>query len=353
MNIECSTKGTSSASQGLIELQDKSAALIHDSTYPPMLHMAEYGQEFSQGINMDRGGFGQRADGSRYACLFDGTGGGGLESLYAAQDFTDEMLRLLRSTPFQFSDVSEIGKGFVAQLLTQCSFARPTTNFGDATCVFVDCVQEKQKGVWHLSGGALGDSGIIHIRHDGLRAHLFNTILKEDKTNMCDPGGCVGRYGMLYQPDNICALSQELAAGDFVVLASDGLLDNLYRGAEDEVLSLIVSSPFFDRAIPEMHEHHFNHVPDPHELAKILKPFKATSEAPTALQIATRLNHYIKFITAKKFEAFQPLLQEWLRIQSAAAKKRLSRQFSEVNHAYPGKCDDCLVIALQVINDTQ
>ncbi len=331
-----STTNESISSQGEIHSPEGKVCLIHDSTYPPLLHEVEYGHEFSRGINMDRGGIGRRDDGSFYGCLFDGTGGGGLDSAYAAQDFTEEMLKGLRQK------IPQLTVDLATNLMVQSSLAISQVGsfYGDATCVFVDTTPHL------LQGAALGDSGIIHIDGKTKKAHLFETILKDDRQNMSDTGGCISRRGMIYRPDNICVLVQEIQPGDFIVLASDGLIDNLFRSEESEVITQIINSSFFDGE--NFFDEELGELPDADTLARRLLPYKQT--ALTSITIARRLNRYLRLITAKKREALKRTLQAWqkaVREQDKDALEALSRQFKESDLRFIGKLDDCLIIAFE------
>ncbi len=346
--MQYATKSDSISSQGLIASTDERAILIHDSTYPPLLHKLEYGPDYSLGVNMDRGGFGIRDDNTIYACLFDGTSGGGLDSAYAAQDFTDEMIRQLGNSHIPISEDSDQARRLVTELLVRSSLAKPSrpSMYGDATCIFVDIAPLSQKGLYMLNGGALGDSGIIHIDSTSKRAHLFETILKDDRTNTADTGGCLTRRGMIYRPDNICVLSTQVAAKDFVVLASDGLLDNLSRDEEDDVLSLIVNSPFFDT----LSTLEFSQKPSAYELEEFLKPYEGDNSL-TAKKIVIRLNNYLRMLTAKKKAAQDALLQEWEKAalaQDSYKLQELGRRFRQNEVSFAGKCDDCLLIAFEI-----
>ncbi len=319
-------------SQGIVSSPDENAVLFHDSTYPPLLHKLEYGSNYARGINMDRGGFGKRKDGSLFACLFDGTGGGGLASAYAAQDFTLAMLHELEQSPLKVEDKEE-----VKNLLHKTSHTNDAP-YGDATCVAVDILPDELRAI------ALGDSGIIHIEKKTKKAHLFETILKEDRTNTQDTGGCMGRGGRFYHPENICLFSTPISKGDFIVLASDGLLDNLARGEENELLTLIVTNSVFDEeaSLPGQYE-----LPD----IDVLSTFYEESFPSSPLQIVKRLNNYIKSVTREKHEALKNCLEQW-----EEAKKRNDRDailelmhaFKQTNHRLAGKCDDCLLICIKV-----
>ncbi len=346
--MEYATKWDTISSQGMQLSSDEKACLIHDSTYPPLLHKLEYGPEYSLGVNMDRGGMGLRSDGTYYACLFDGTSGGGLDSAYAAQDFTDVMLDELGKCHVPITEDNDQARKAVTELMVRASFAKSKKNalYGDATCVFIDIAPESTKGLFTLNGGALGDSGIIHVDGKTKMAYLFETILKDDRTNTSDTGGCVSRRGMLYRPDNISVLSKEVISGDFVVLASDGLLDNLSRGEESEVLSLIINSTYFDA------EANFDvtSTPSADDLKAYLESYPVDSNL-TAEKIATRLNRYIRMLTLKKKTALQELLEAWeaaAKSQNTQVLNDLRLRFRQNNIDVPGKCDDCLVIVVQV-----
>ncbi len=62
---------------------DQTATFVHGSTSPTNYYKFMYNIE--DGLNMDRGGFGQGPDGTNFGCVFDGVTAGGKLNAYAAQ----------------------------------------------------------------------------------------------------------------------------------------------------------------------------------------------------------------------------------------------------------------------------
>jgi len=170
-------------SQGWEDLtsDDESISMIHESTVCEEYYLSRYG--IAGGLNMDRGGYGQRQNGSNYACIFDGVSAGGQVNAHAAQLFTEYVLQAIQTNELQFTPNSEgqsNWKNFSKEVF--CGAARSPcpdgiqADGGSATGALVHFEHLPEGKGAHLRGAAVGDAAVIIVQHSTGQAVQLNTV---------------------------------------------------------------------------------------------------------------------------------------------------------------------------------
>jgi serine/threonine protein phosphatase PrpC len=244
------------ASQGLIESSDSSVALLHESTAPPNYFRSKYNSR--QVLNMDRGGYGQSNCGTNFGCVFDGVSTGGKINVYAAQAFAEVCMKWLgqhhpilnrencceyASELFQMAQHRQHNPG-----LRNPAFDAEGGCATGSFAVFQRCAN----GSAIVHGAALGDAAAILVMENGTAKQLnvVSRIGDEDEgggnmtSKRSDTGGqiCMGGE-MSGEPYSFC---QQVHRGDFVILTTDGLTDNV---AHVDVLPFVMSHTWFDTLV--------------------------------------------------------------------------------------------------------
>lgn len=333
------------------------AAYSHESS----ITLAYYRSEGAPcRLNMDRGGFVKRADGTFACCLADGAGGSGVISAFTAAIIVNYVLGYLYSHPLGFSDkkllhveAKRLFSQWAEALATEVPFtyhARGKRGF--TTCIFADC-SHFDAASCRVNIASLGDSAAFHISRDEKKAYLLNKMTRvvtaEGQVDVTDMGGWISSAGEI---DRLRSLSTHVAVipkKDFIVLVSDGLIDNLYAGSEEEIVSIVSFSPFFDTPLNTLLS--FTRSWEQDRMPRLptatqLKEFIAANSSPelldvplTAPIITNRLKMYVQFVTYS-----QSVHEE--AICSYRESPYKSRPKSYLKPADEPKTDDHLIITI-------
>jgi serine/threonine protein phosphatase PrpC len=260
------------SSQGLESTEDGSISWMHSTTVPAEFYEASY--NIKGGCNMDRGGCGQTRNGQNFACVFDGVSAGGKVNAYAAQAFSEITLtglgrqlmqKLDRArdeveTVTQLESLTVMGKGLFARASSSQSnpgyiTAEHEAEGGAATGVFayIQPRSQTRSGRNEVHGVAIGDAMAIQIstRRSGggqplaqPEARLLNTF-ERIGNSATDTGGQI-TLGIGVDGE-VCPFCQTLGEEDLIILASDGLGDNIAQGEFAQIIPLIVRTAFFER----------------------------------------------------------------------------------------------------------
>jgi exfoliative toxin A/B len=234
-------------SQGLFESDDRSVALLHESTAPPNYFRSKYGSR--QVLNMDRGGFGQSDWGTNFGCVFDGVSTGGKINVYAAQAFAEVCIKWLG----QHHPVldKESCQEYARELFQMAMHRQHNPGLrnpafdadgGSATgsfAVFERCAD----GSAVVHGAALGDAAAILVSSSGeaKQLNLVSRLGEDELSRRCDTGGMISMGGMMSgDPFPFC---HQVQPEDLVVLTTDGLTDNV---ADASVLPFVIGHTWFD-----------------------------------------------------------------------------------------------------------
>lgn len=295
---------------------------------PTNYYRALYG--IDDGLNMDRGGFAQlkfgcylifmfghiavllRRDGTNCACVFDGVTSGGIVNLYAAQSFTQSTIRFLveNHEKFEAKTIRGLGERCFLEAVSQehnpkHQNAAHDGEGGGATGVFV--VVERRSSSVILHGAALGDCIAIYLdRRRGIATQLSYFARRNNSAR--DTGGqlnmCLGISG------EVTSFSFPCEPDDFIVLTSDGLVDNIAHGHLDSVIPLIVCSVFFDEApdsyCPTTRDGTNPRLPLPEDLESAIAGYPRQQLADVTCSVAaTRLTNYVVWVTRFIYEVEQ------------------------------------------------
>ena len=339
-------------SQGFQASTDGSRVLFHDSTVP----LNEYGPEFR---NMDLGGVGQR-DGLNFGVVCDGAGSS-KSAMNAAQAFTQSLLKNLFDNAYEMrgSIANEDLKEQAIEMFEKAAF---TSEGGNSTAVFVTFVRG-DNGHLQVRGGAIGDSVALHIQRNGGSAEQLNTINKQNAEDKKDSGGqIVSGLGRRANPDlqNCSVFNRNISQNDIVVLASDGLTDNIYFGQLEQIVPLIIFSSKFDESVENLLQQDQPWLagdkpglPDINQMNKFVEGYLFDTNVDNET-IARRLNTYVKFIADAGTKAAQKAVDDINAIYeradlSHAEKNEQVIQYRERVNAEQklvSKTDDLMIVVL-------
>eukprot|EP00047_Mylnosiga_fluctuans_P005984 m.244048 g.244048 ORF g.244048 m.244048 type:complete len:384 (-) comp14376_c0_seq1:352-1503(-) len=346
-------------SQGSRTSKDASAAFLHASTSPPNYYLYMYGLK---SINMDRGGFGHARNGTNFGCIFDGVTSGGKINAYAAQAFTDFFLNWLAENHAMFCYGADHSVIDVAKK----AFEEATRAANNPGLENTECQAEGGSATGGivafdriaddlavLHGASIGDAAVISVSmRDGLARQLNPVFRKHDR----DTGGqltmCFGVDGPVW------CFSHEVHADEFIVLATDGLTDNIVHDELDRIVPLIMRCSIFDTIVPFECEEIFKSPPErPGYLymVKISKDALEPLSAVTCDNASRRLFHYVEWVTRFDFNMEEQFYMLSIRMREAktdADRKALEAQIAHMTAQRKTtkkvvKTDDAMIIVMR------
>nr|WP_166155636.1 protein phosphatase 2C domain-containing protein [Neochlamydia sp. AcF84]NGY95006.1 hypothetical protein [Neochlamydia sp. AcF84] len=309
-------------SQGLKLSSGKSRAMYHESTVPANEYKIKGSPTEQIFRNMDRGAAGQ-VDGKNYGIVCDGSSSGEYV-MKAAQAFTKSMEAFIRKGSFNKNLEPTALEELTKEVFVNASKSvkvDDNTYAKAATAVFATFSDiPDRRDIYLVNGGAIGDTIAVSVNRAQGTAKQLNTITKQNPMDHADSGGAL-QVGEMQKSDleKISTFSAEVNHDDVVILASDGLADNIYAGnleglspeegaAEvkrqlEVILPLIIFSSKFDQSLEELKSEGqpwLDKDPPTLPTAEDLKEFTKDEVIDTSVdneKIAQRLNNYIKFIT--------------------------------------------------------
>jgi hypothetical protein len=328
-------------SQGFYESLDKNFAYMHESTTSPLYYRLNY-VTITNGINLDRGTFATKSDGTHCGCIADGVSSGGLLSGFAAQQFTNLIVKMLCDRTSE--DLDELSRA--KMLFTACATAAKSTKEygGSATVAFVDSF-EADTDDYLARFGAIGDAAVFHVKSDSYAVEQKNRITREVATNVSDTGGQISIDGFIESPENISAGFFRVDKRDLCILATDGLTDNINHNQLHAIMSFIIQNPRFDEDPKELckvqapwEKEHPGLLPTLEELQSAFPIPKEIAQKPlTASQIVTRLTSYCKLVTHTlcrfEEERFEILLNPHMESSAKIAIQELQEEINNSPYA--------------------
>jgi hypothetical protein len=126
---------------------------------------------------------------------------------------------------------------------------------GAATAVAVSLNPTPGSGRWVVDGAAVGDACAILIHSNSWHATQLNSVKRRDNNPM-DTGGQIECCACAaVSPQDLSEFTVGLGEGDMLLLATDGLTDNVFdlgKGKSSLVVPFVVSLPFFDNAVTSL-----------------------------------------------------------------------------------------------------
>lgn len=288
------TAATGIVSTGSRVSDDKTIATVHTQTKDPT-------------YNGDRGVSFQAANGTNVAIVCDATSGSKRHGVHAANKFTMMMANFITHYP----DVFEGGENNeeVAKLFTALAKLEPQADgkalfegrndTGDATMSVVT-FNKTEDGNLKVSGAALGDALAIHVDVDNGKAHQLNQV-KRINNNAGDPGGVLIRGRGI--DGEVSCFEKKVKDNDLVIVASDGLLDNIDEKEIGNQIPLIIRNSIFDNEIEE--DCPWTKKENPHRVTT--SELKGLGEKPleelssiTPEVASKRLENYLMWVTKKQ-----------------------------------------------------
>lgn len=305
------------ASQGFFASPDESYACSHETSKSFSYWLNEKGLPYL--INMDRGGVVTKQDGGHTACIADGVGGAGYFSAFVAHMICEYFLNPFSAKALNFTENmaqnQEIADDLFQELVNHIEMLSPNTLTGSSTALLVDCLpigQRNNKQMYRIQVAAIGDCAVIHIDSEEKKASQLNKINRRHtlhgKPDVSSTGGHIRSSGGIRHPENIIAAISEASEDDYLILVTDGFLDNVRDGKVTEVIELVAFNPLFDQPFEKLASYkRFWECPRCSTLPTIenIIQFIHTNcsekspfvEKPTTAQIAKRLANYTKLVT--------------------------------------------------------
>lgn len=335
-------------SQGLQVSSDGSYALSHQSTIPSNYYRNKYGnldsafiEQFRvpsgvltlENLNMDRGWVG-RLGSMVAACVADGVSGNGIRSMHVAQMCMNSVFQYFMihgPCRFQSSNGVTAESGIrVFQEVQNVVSDDEDYLMGATTCAFAGITQKEGEGSF-VEGAAIGDSAVIHVDVERGIATRLNLIAREEGKRSNTGGQIVGGSREL-NDQAVVGFSVQVDPKDLVILASDGLVDNLISTA---AIPRIVSNPIFAKVpTPVWME---NSLPSLECLDSITAQ-KDPLVSITASVATERLNNYVRWVTFNR----AAIEQAWYAEHNA--EERFPVEYKEMC----AKTDDVIIIAIKV-----
>ena len=326
-------------------------AMMHASTAPPAYYKTQYGVD--DGMNMDRGAFSRCADGSVAACIFDGVTLGGRINAHAAQAFSSFTIGWLEKHLDKVfaSNIEEFTHNLFSRAQSQennpgrADRAKDAEG-GAATGGYVllrpqrldtaAAASRRRRGraarlkgvatmppsrsdnddVFVMRGAVIGDVAVIIVNGDAAETRQVNNVHRATMQGRTDTGGQLNMCGDI--SGELSCFESTITTSEILILATDGLTDNLREDCMSEIVHLLVRAPCFDE--PQVRPCPWvvrqggangeveGHLPTPEELMQyihaslpnaILQPLEDFSDV-TSLAVTKRLTNYLSWVTGPK-----------------------------------------------------
>ncbi len=318
--------------------------------------------------------------------MLDGVTSGGVVNAYAAQSFAETILASLRElhttiTPDNLETLSTAMLEQCTRLANNPKHTNPAYDAegGSATVAFAivnPTPQPLAPGIVphdpahgrpvQVLGAAVGDAAAYVIDSQKRHALRLNTVVRRNGSARDTGGQITMGQGIL---GTVCTFTAAVHETGFVLLATDGLTDNVNEEDSSAIIPLIMSSPYFD-SIParpcETLSQPTPHLPSLVELAHALDggPQPQALDTVSCATAAQRLVNYIDWITQPIQRAenqyYQAMLQEadlsqlkqTLEIQMT--REALVTSMRELEAArkagHAGKTDDCMIVVFKPLH---
>lgn len=272
--------------------------------------------------------------------------------MFAAQAFVDEGMQMLGQDPILFTrpeSNEEQGKKLFENLV-QAEGPAKENSAGAAT--FIVASARKVADGYQVNGAALGDSVALHISMGTqMAAKQLNTVQRREGSKS-DSGGQICAGDQVVNLEKTSSFSANVAAEDLIILASDGLIDNLQR---IDLLPLILQNPLFDQPIKNKWMR--KDFPGTDQLMQLLNGQQASN--PTPVQAVTRLNNYVDWVIRHRRDLENTGISLQSDINNTTDPSILSRlkiNADEVEDQLKklcGKTDDVMIIAFYPVDKAQ
>ncbi|MBS0654304.1 MAG: hypothetical protein JSR46_00875 [Verrucomicrobia bacterium] len=307
-------------SQGFFISDDGSFTYSHESNVSLSFYKSDLGLPFA--VNMDRGGVVTRPDGSHAACIADGASGDGFFSAFVAQMICEHFLKTYLCKSMQFTENSIQNRLIATDEFYNCAQVvhkqSPNALQGSSTALFVECVpvgQKNQKNLYRVQTIALGDGAAFLINFGENKIAQLNKITRRlDSQGYPDAthaGGLISSKAYIERLENTCATYIEASEDDYIILVTDGFLDNVRDDQDLQLTYFIARHPFFDQPVEQLTKYdrfwenwqdwRKTQLPTIEQLKKFIcdnsKGHKFVFPKPTPEQVTKRLATYVKLIT--------------------------------------------------------
>jgi hypothetical protein len=231
---------------------------------------------------------------------------------------------------------------------------------GSATGVFVT-TEVVTRDTLIVHGAAIGDAVALLVSVPSGTTIQLNSYIRRGGSAR-DPGGqlcmCMGMDG------SVSAFSTSVAPHDLVILASDGLTDNIVPGELCVIVPFLICCTYFDNDTGSYSEPTMGaspHLPTFDELDRITASTKPQDLRDVTAEVAARrLTNYLHWVTRSVHELEQTYYSQKFRLkqlhkcvddEDVVAEIRrtdalLMQMEASKKAMTAGKTDDCLIVVL-------
>lgn len=260
-------------------------------------------------------------NGTTFGCLFDGVTAGGEINAYAAQAFAEYSLKWLATNHDRLSiDDLAYGDQF-REAFRQCTLFANSPDLarkaegGSATAVMAT-VHRHRKNMY-LLGASMGDAACMIVNDHSVE--LASTWQRAEFAGH-DTGGqlsmCVGLQGVA------ATFKKPINKFNIIILATDGLTDNIHRAELEKILFFVVTSPAFNLPVTAELPGKGAALPKYSELSAM---FGLTRAEPANMlsceMVCRRIKHYIGWVTEALYEQEQHFYGLEVALKKASAEK--------------------------------
>lgn len=337
-------------SQGLKVSQNSSSAYLHESTYSSVSYNDKQLKHY---VNMDRGAFFTKTDGTNGACVCDGLGGDGCFSAFVAQMVTQAVVKEFASSASKFHRIHDTIQTEAARFFTMLSqsliYQRasqyrklPYSGMGSTTVAvanFVTIADTVGSPTFLVQAATIGDSSIFHL---SMSKKEVVSVLSSRRSITSSHTSSIDNFCSInYANDLLETCITKVQPEDIIILATDGLTDNIRDGELCKVITRVVFSTFFDQPqemllkLERPWEKKYCQLPSIEDLEAFMQLGTCLpSDAPTPVQIVSRLFAYTRVVT-------------WY-LSSLYEKEDQGKQvFFPPLSQHDSKPDDCMIIAIR------
>jgi hypothetical protein len=239
--------------------------------------------------------------------MFDGVTAGGMINCHAAQAFAEYSLRWLGANQSRLGVSVEQSQQAFSDLFLQCTHFSNNpggdrqAEGGSATGVVASVVRRKRKGLT-LVGASVGDAACFVVPPDAAAEAV--TKWHRTEANPKDSGGemmmSIGVQG------SVTAFARTVTPRDLIVLATDGLTDNVLRSDMGRILPLIICSSLFQTPTEKQYPARYSRLPTYKDIAALCHGFTMQSLLQVSPANAVRrITNYLRWVTRSLYKQEQ------------------------------------------------
>ena len=215
----------------------------------------------------------------------------------------------------------------------------------------------------YVHGAAIGDAAVFLVHTATGLTKQLNTVARRGNSAR-DTGGqvtmCIGVDG------TVSSFTARAQSQDIIILATDGLTDNLDEVTGHQVITLVIRMPFFD-VLPGTQSDAIigtkSRFPAAAEIQKIPGAVIEDILTVTPVQVVRRLGNYVKWVTLPKYHNEQSYFKATITLNELTSNRAPSQgELADIEQlkmdlaaaertkneaGFAGKTDDCMIVAFR------